>query len=189
MTPNGFVFSWGLNVFGQLGLGDFVDRCEPQQVKKLSEYCVQGVAAGYLHSAIHTDQGKLFSWGHNPDCRLMKKIEYYKGSGRSKNFANPQYCQPLENADIIQVSCGTSHTLALDSCGYIYAAGSSDLGQLGVIDYHFIPDKCERPYITMPGFTIADPAIKVCAGDGFSIALDSHGQVFSCGKGNFGRLG
>ena len=30
LTPNGFAFSWGLNVFGQLGLGDFVDRYEPQ---------------------------------------------------------------------------------------------------------------------------------------------------------------
>lgn len=29
LTPNGFVFGWGLNVFGQLGLGDFVDRSEP----------------------------------------------------------------------------------------------------------------------------------------------------------------
>ena len=29
LTPNGFVFAWGLNVFGQLGLGDFVDRFEP----------------------------------------------------------------------------------------------------------------------------------------------------------------
>ena len=41
----------------------------------------------------------------------------------------------------------------------------------------------------MPGFTIADPATKVCAGDGFSVALDAHGQVHTCGKGNFGRLG
>jgi len=30
LTPNGFAFSWGLNVFGKLGLGDFVDRYEPQ---------------------------------------------------------------------------------------------------------------------------------------------------------------
>jgi len=29
LTKNGFLFSWGLNVYGQLGIGDFVDRNEP----------------------------------------------------------------------------------------------------------------------------------------------------------------
>ena len=32
-------------------------------------------------------------------------------------------------------------------------------------------------------------AIKVCAGDGFSVVLNQNGLVYSCGKGNFGRLG
>lgn len=38
------------------------------------------------------------------------------------------------------------------------------------------------------GFTISCPAVKVCAGDGFSVALDAYGKVYTCGKGNFGRL-
>jgi alpha-tubulin suppressor-like RCC1 family protein len=46
LTANGFVFSWGLNVFGQLGLGDFVDRFEPQQIKNLSEYKIVNISAG-----------------------------------------------------------------------------------------------------------------------------------------------
>jgi len=29
-TQNGFLFSWGLNIFGQLGLGDYVDRYYPE---------------------------------------------------------------------------------------------------------------------------------------------------------------
>lgn len=29
ITMNGFLFSWGLNITGQLGLGDFVDRYYP----------------------------------------------------------------------------------------------------------------------------------------------------------------
>ena len=33
-----------------------------------------------------------------------------------------------------------------------------------------------------------NPAVKVCAGDGFSLALDAYGKVYACGKGNFGRL-
>ena len=67
-TTNGFLFAWGLNMCGQLGLGDYVDRHEPEHV---------------------TAEGKLFMWGANPDCRLVKKLEYYKKSGRTKNFCNP----------------------------------------------------------------------------------------------------
>ena len=89
LTPNGFVFSWGLNVFGQLGLGDFVDRSEPEHVKQLSEYQITSISAGQLHSGAVSDKGKLFMWGHNPDCRLFKRLEYYKKSGRTKNYCNP----------------------------------------------------------------------------------------------------
>jgi len=41
----------------------------------------------------------------------------------------------------------------------------------------------------VPAFTISSPAIKVCAGDGFSVALGYDRHVYACGKGNFGRLG
>lgn len=38
-------------------------------------------------------------------------------------------------------------------------------------------------------FTVHSPAVKVCASDGFTMVLNRCGDVFSCGKGNFGRLG
>ena len=37
-TQSGFLFTWGLNMCGQLGLGDFVDRCYPEHVKILAEH-------------------------------------------------------------------------------------------------------------------------------------------------------
>jgi alpha-tubulin suppressor-like RCC1 family protein len=38
-------------------------------------------------------------------------------------------------------------------------------------------------------FSNEKKGVKVCAGDGFSVFLDEHGSVYTCGKGNFGRLG
>jgi alpha-tubulin suppressor-like RCC1 family protein len=81
-------------------------------------------------------------WGHNPDCRLVKKLEYYQKSGRAKNFSNPQYCSAMEDKNVNQVSCGTSHTLILDINGYVYSAGSPEYGQLGTISYNFNPKNC-----------------------------------------------
>ena len=88
-----------------------------------------------------------------------------------------------------QVSCGTIHTLLLDDEGYAYSAGCPDEGQLGVIHYQFTPKKCEQPFVYLSVFTKQNPGKKVCAGDGFSVFLDTWGAVYTCGKANFGRLG
>lgn len=79
--------------------------------------------------------------------------------------------------------------MVLDKNGYVYAAGNPELGQLGTIAYNFNPKNCEIPYVFVSGFTIACPAIKVCAGDGFSVILNNEGHVYTAGKANFGRLG
>lgn len=128
-------------------------------------------------------------WGANPDCRLVKKLEYYQRSRRTKNYCIPQYCEAMALKHITQISCGTSHTLILDQEGYAYAAGCSDDGQLGVIHYHFAPKNCEQPFVYLSVFTRDNPGKKICAGDGFSVFLDTLGSVYSCGKANFGRLG
>lgn len=39
----------------------------------------------------------------------------------------------------------------------------------------------------MTPFSAENPAVKVKAGDCFTVALDLRGQVWICGKGNFGR--
>ena len=77
----------------------------------------------------------------------------------------------------------------MDRDGYAYAGGSSENGQLGVIHYNFNPKTCEQPYVLLSVFSKLNPGAKVSAGDGFSIFLDKLGCVYSCGKGNFGRLG
>lgn len=166
-----------------------MDRSVPEQVTALSHCRIVKVSAGYLHSGAVTEEGRLYTWGHNPDCRLVKKIQHYRRSGRKKNFANPQYCEALEDKDIVDISCGTSHTLLLDSIGYVYSAGSPEYGQLGTIEHNFTPDKCSVPYVSVPGFTVQWPAVKIGAGDGFSVVLNQQGEVYSFGKGNYARLG
>jgi len=63
---------------GQLGLGDYVDRSYPEHIKLLAEHKIRSISAGQLHSGAITSEGKLFMWGANPDCRLVKKLEFYK---------------------------------------------------------------------------------------------------------------
>lgn len=92
-------------------------------------------------------------WGDNRDCRIFKRAKTYQNSGRYRNYAVPQLCIFSENNAIIQVSCGTTHSLVLTSEGKVFAAGSNEFGQLGVKDYKIMlvnnqDSKCE-------GFSIA----------------------------------
>ena len=70
------MYAWGLNICGQLGTGgDINGNCyQPKPVIDISNR-VKQIAAGQLHSGAVTEQGELYTWGHNPDCRLFHKID------------------------------------------------------------------------------------------------------------------
>lgn len=38
-----------------------------------------------------------------------------------------------DSKNIVNFSCGYSHTMAVDSSGSVYALGNNDVGQLGII--------------------------------------------------------
>ena len=98
-------------------------------------------------------------------------------------------CYFLSDRFIEKISCGSSHSIVLDREGFVYAAGNSDCGQLGVIWYNFNKRSCKFPFVQMPVFSDKKRAMQVEAGDGFSVILTKDHEVYSCGKGNFGRLG
>jgi alpha-tubulin suppressor-like RCC1 family protein len=151
LTRNGFLFTWGFNGNGQLGLGDYEDRWEPTHVKSMVEHRLSDISAGHSHSACLDDAGNLFTWGANPDCRLMKSISYYKRSGKPKNVLRPTMCPELSHLTIIKIALGTTHTLVIDIGGSVYSSGSPECGQLG--DYLFNPKKSDKPFVKVPIFS------------------------------------
>ena len=60
IKTDGTLWAWGQNYYGDLGLGDWVDRSSPVQVGNLDTWLV-GCSG---HGAIQTD-GTLWAWGHN----------------------------------------------------------------------------------------------------------------------------
>lgn len=51
LTEDGSLFSWGWNKYGQLGLGDTIDRNIPSRVT-VSEYLLRNVACGWWHTLL-----------------------------------------------------------------------------------------------------------------------------------------
>ena len=61
------VYSWGLNLLGQLGHGDTEPRWQPTLVRALQDICVTKVATGAGHSFAVDSSNTLYSWGASAD--------------------------------------------------------------------------------------------------------------------------
>ena len=86
-TLSGLLFAWGENSHGELGIGNNEDQDYPKLVYPIQEYVVVAMSAGRSHSAVVTKCGELFTWGHNPDGRLLKD-PVIKKSSKTKKYKN-----------------------------------------------------------------------------------------------------
>ena len=64
------VFAWGLNNWGQLGVGDRFNTCTPKRIKDLDpiegDYVVD-IQGGEHHSIARTKDGLVYCWGKNDE--------------------------------------------------------------------------------------------------------------------------
>ncbi|MGC5327205.1 Ig-like domain-containing protein [Brevibacillus sp. SYSU BS000544] len=125
LRSNGTVYSWGRNGEGQLGDGTNVTKDRPVKVEGLSD--VVAIAAGHDASYAVKKDGSLWAWGSNYSSHL--------GDGTSDKRLTPvQVVGPNQSGvlkDVISVSAGESHAMAVDEEGNVFGWGSNNGGQLG----------------------------------------------------------
>lgn len=119
---NGKVFVQGSNKFGQLGLGDFVDRHELTENVSLSSIQVVDVECGSRHSGVLTVDGKVFCWGDSGSGQC--------GVGEMLIVNEPKILSFIDNNDqnlsvvITKLAFGELHSLGLTDKGNVWAWGS-----------------------------------------------------------------
>lgn len=101
VKTDGTLWTWGRNIFGQLGTGDVIYRSSPVQVGALTTW--SQVAAGDLFAvAIKTDK-TLWTWGSNTYGRL--------GDNTNVNKSSPIQ---IGSNSWAKIACGGSHTIAIE---------------------------------------------------------------------------
>lgn len=124
LVEDGTLWAWGNNEYGQLGTGDTQPRSQPIPVQGLSGLTLIDIAAGGWHSTALTNEGQVYAWGRGEHGRL--------GFGDDKSSKmTPQKVQLLAGEDIVQVSCGGTHSVALTRDGRMFSFGRGDHGRLG----------------------------------------------------------
>ncbi|HVU09418.1 MAG TPA: HYD1 signature containing ADP-ribosyltransferase family protein [Verrucomicrobiae bacterium] len=118
---NGTVLAFGRNNEGQLGIGNTSNTNKPTLVTNLTG--VAAIAAGSDFSMALLSNGTVEAWGDNGSGQLGI------GSTSPSHVNYPTNVVGLHN--IVAISCGYRHALALDSSGYVWAWGDNSSGELG----------------------------------------------------------
>ena len=120
LKSDGTVLAWGYNAHGQLGDGSTTSSSSPVVVSGLTD--VTAIAAGENHSLALSRDGTVLAWGNNHYGQLGD-------GGTIPSSSSPVVVSGL--TDVIAVSAGADHSLALRSDGTVVAWGRNDFGQLG----------------------------------------------------------
>jgi RCC1 and BTB domain-containing protein len=81
------------------------------------------VSCGGFHTAVVTEDGKLYTFGGGEHGQL--------GHSDRVNKHKPTLVQALDGVFVSQITCGWSHSVALTVKGRVYTWGNSDHGKLG----------------------------------------------------------
>ena len=132
LTSTGQLYSWGDNLYGQLGTMTHSGTMFANPTAALVALPGAGgpvtqIAAGGNHSLALTSTGQLYAFGLNNLGQL--------GSTTNPGGANPTPALvgalPGASGPIAQIAAGYSDSLAVTSTGQLYAFGDNYYGQLG----------------------------------------------------------
>jgi len=179
------VFTWGNNLYGQLGNKDTSNRLKPTEITSefnlVSDEIVE-VIAGQLHAFGISSSGKVYAWGLNGNGQL--------GIGTTSSIFTPVEITSAFNLlvgeRVIEMSAGSNFSYAITSYGRVFAWG---------YNYYRLGDGTTinrlSPVEITSNFNLVENEmiIKIEAGNYQSIAISSSNRVFTWGINQHGQLG
>ncbi|XP_023713900.1 E3 ubiquitin-protein ligase HERC2 [Cryptotermes secundus] len=174
---SGTIYGWGHNHRGQLGGVEGAKVKLPTPCEALSALRPVQLLGGEQTLMAVTADGKVYATGYGAGGRL--------GIGGTESVMVPTLLESIQHVFIkkVAVNSGGKHCLALSAEGEVYSWGEGDDGKLG----HGNRSSCERPRVieALRGKEIID----IACGGAHSAAITSNRDVYTWGKGRYGRLG
>ena len=169
------LWSWGSNSSGQLGDGTTENRTSPFRISDLSNVSI--IAAGGSHSLALLEDHSVWSWGSNSSGQL--------GDGTQINRWLPTdittFFNLSDGINVIDLSAGPEHSMALLSGGTVMSWGENWQGRLG--------DGTGGDRYTPVAVAGLSGCVAIDAGYHHSLALLSNGNLMVWGGDSWGMLG
>jgi len=187
LKNDGSVWDWGINNLGQLGDGTLTERHTPVQVHGESDIGflndIVTIDAGCFHNMAIKSDSTVWTWGWNTQGQL--------GDGTCDDRNNPVQVHGEDDigflTDIIAISGGYRHSVAVKSDGSVWSWGSNYHGELGDGTTTMNPTPVQ--VLDEGGIGFLSDIVQVSAGYYYSLALKSDGSLYSWGWNESGRLG
>ena len=205
LLNSGGCFSWGAAASGQLGHPDtnnfptdedgYPYQPIPKSMAALKEIELKSGSCGDVNTLVLTGSGRVYSFGGGSFGQL--------GLGHVKDMPLdvdncpympiPKIIESIKEEEIVQVECGDSHSMALNSSGQLFAWGAAACGQLGLEDTTKLPkDQEGSPFEPIPQLVSALTQYlisSVSCGEAHTLAVTDQGYLFSFGASSCGQLG
>ncbi len=188
------LYTWGENEYGQLGLGDEVEKQydTPQEVitglPSGSE--IEQISMGDNHSAAVVNDGEsdqLYTWGKNDKGQL--------GLGNTAKKSTPTKVTALPDGDIKQIVMSQNFSAAIvndNDEDHLYTWGENDKGQLGLGD---IGDQSTPTKVTaLPAgdikqISLSEESAGVVVSPDNASSSDKPDELWMWGDNEYGQLG
>lgn len=168
---SGTAYGWGKNYVITLGFGYYATPNTPQKLPLIN---IISIGGNGLYTIALVNSGitnKVYVWGNNTSGQL--------GLGDYRSVVSPQ---KLNLKDVVSVSCGAYHTLALTKTNKIYTWGFNHVGQLGTGDtiVRLVPTELN---------ICSDPVMSISCGDYHTMIVTIFNEIYIWGSNQDERLG
>lgn len=164
LKSNGTLWTWGYNVYGELGNGSTAQNTVPMQIGSDTNW--RSIAAGDYHTLALKSDGTLWAWGYNVFGQVGITPNSYAPNqiGTDSNWAS--------------ISAGTHHSAAVKSDGTLWTWGYGGMLGDGTTINSLVPvqiGSADWGYIE--------------AGSYHTTAIKRDGTLWSWGSNSYGQLG
>ena len=175
LTDTNKLYSFGDNRYGQLGLGDNINRYIPTLIDFQFDGYISNIQQGGNHSMILTNTGKIYTFGYNIHGQL--------GLGDTDNRNIPTLLNFEFDGIPSDIQLGQHQSLILTNKNKLYSFGQNNYGQLG------LGDNDDRYIPTLLDFEFDGKPVDIQMGDYHSIIFTDTDKVYSFGRNIDGQLG
>uniref|UniRef100_A0A8P0N743 RCC1 and BTB domain containing protein 1 n=2 Tax=Canis lupus familiaris TaxID=9615 RepID=A0A8P0N743_CANLF len=178
VTDNDEVFVFGLNYSNCLGTGDNQSTLVPKKLEALCGKKIKSLSYGSgPHVLLSTEDGVVYAWGHNGYSQL--------GNGTTNQGIAPiQVCTNLLIKQVVEVACGSHHSMALAADGEVFAWGYNNCGQVGSGSTTNQPTPRK-----VTNCLHIKRVVGIACGQTSSMAVLDNGEVYGWGYNGNGQLG
>lgn len=134
LAANGYLYTTGLNNYGQLGIGSTENQVELQLVDDLTAQNIAVMEGGTHHSVVLTNDGEVYTFGRADSGQLGTQDTCQTGDFKDrpqKVLFAANSARTSERVVVRSIAAGSNHALVLTEANSIYSWGYGDMLALG----------------------------------------------------------